>query len=394
MKKSETEIFTAEIKLPPIVQKKAQNALSSITTEETDMKKETKKNNSSQKHFLFRRPAAAVIAACLLIVGGITATAAACRYFGSGMRGVIQATPTQQQTLLENGMATVLEAAPEETLPAVTSGDVTVKAAGVIADSAFVHLSFSVEGYLLEEGTEPCFEYIHVYRGTDPQSEDGYLNMSGSFFDGIVRGGDGKPVYLDGSPIAFDENGRLLEYYMDENGALEFDMVLWAPEMGESLLGETIHVEFENLGTVYKAQYENVLTGKWAFDIPISGNSAATEYTLDEALGDSGITVKTAVLSPISIQLTYGLTAKILEAEESGDNSVLPSFTGVRLKDGTLLPYLGSAGTQYMDAASQEYRTLTAFEQVIDVDQVEALLFYRPGQDSEDGHWYFVPLEG
>lgn len=56
----------------------------------------------------------------------------------------------------------------------------------LIADGHFVHAAFQVSGYDLADGEEPCFENVVVYTGEDENAQDGWVNMSGSFYDGIV----------------------------------------------------------------------------------------------------------------------------------------------------------------------------------------------------------------
>ena len=59
----------------------------------------------------------------------------------------------------------------------------------------------------------------------------------------------------------------------------------------------------------------------------------------------------------------------------------------VRLKDGTILEYLMESGQDgFTDEVCQEYYSIRSFDRVIDVDNVDALLF----KDSSDT--YIVPI--
>ena len=70
---------------------------------------------------------------------------------------------------------------------------------------------------------------------------------------------------------------------------------------------------------------------------------------------------------------------------------------GVRLKDGTLLPYLSTGGGGgFTDSTRTEFRFKHPFNHVIDLEQVDALVFLKPaawkGADDTE-RFYIVPLE-
>ncbi len=180
--------------------------------------------------------------------------------------------------------------------------------------------------------------------------------------------------------------------------------MVYAADINDSLLGKTVHVEFVNLGTVYKAGYENAVDGEWAFDIAIPENSTAELCKLDETLGDSGATVRSVELSPVSIRVNYEFEGSSYEEEGVGaDGKPItatfytepPRFGGVRLRDGTKLPLITNGGmTGYTDESHKEYYSLIAFDRVIDIDQVDALLFQKPspngGGKFMEGDYYIV----
>ena len=365
-------IFAKDVKVPEVVQKKAMAALSEIQTEGTAMKKQ----------YFFGKKAAVAAGVCALFACSLTA-AAAYRIWSGRMQGTIEATPEQQQELVENGMATVFEQEPEHADMGVTKEGVTVRPEGVIADGHFVLLAFSVEGYMPGEGEEPCFDRVTVSAGNDEQNA---VNFSGSFFNGYVTGSDGKPVRRDGSPVTVDETGGIICDYTDENGRLEFDLLLYPARWENSLLGETIHVAFHDLGTTYHADFAGDIAADWEFDVPISGNSDAKAYVPQAPLGDSGVILKSVELSPISVRLDYVFTDA--PAENTDD---LPYCIGVRMKDGTLLRYVMDGGPSRVDEEGNG-TCLQSFCQVIDADQVDALLFLKGEGPAEGDNLEIVPL--
>lgn len=387
MGKIDNNIFISDVEVPEIVQKKADEAFSKIRMEGMDVMR--KKRNS------FISPVAAAICVCVLAAGSMTVAAAVYHYWSWGMQGNIQATPEQQSELIDNGITTILNEDVEDNLMAVTSGNVTIKPLEIISDEHFAHISFSVDGYYIGEQIEPGFEYISVYTGNDKNDENGWVNMSGSFYNGIVAGSDGRPIYDNGEPLEYTEDGVTIEHYKAQDGTLEYVMMLYAADVNDSLLGKTVHVEFVNLGTVHKAEYENAIDGEWAFDISIPGNGTAVLCKLDKSLGDSGATVRTVEFSPISIRVNYDFEGSSYEEEGVGEggNPITstfytepPEFVGVRFKDGTMFPYITNGGmTGYTDESHKEFYSLMAFDRVIEIDQVDALLFKKTSPNGGGG---------
>ncbi len=386
MHKKENNIFIKDVEVPTIVQKKADAAFSKIIMEGADnmtSKKNQKVKTYEKIRYHFKSSAAAAACICILVMGSITAAAAAYHHWSLGMQGRLQATANQQNDLVNSGIATILNENTSYDSMEVTSGNVTIKPLEIIADGHFALISFSVEGYTIDDMSEPGFEIISV---TD---ENGELNMSGCrFYDGIVTG---------------------------TNGTLEVVMTIFKPDINDNLLGETVHVEFENLLTEYKVEEENgewshgvtnVVDGTWSFDITLPEKNAAESYLLDAVLGDSGALVTSVELSPISIKVNYDFTGTAYEETgfDSDEKEISitfytepPSFRGVRLEDGTLLPYMTSGGMMgYTDESHTEYFSLESFDRVIDTSHVDALLFLKsyPNDESDlsEDNLYIIPL--
>lgn len=413
MRKKEKNIFIKDVEVPTIVQKKADAAFSEILMKETD-NMERKNDYSIKKYkktrYHFKSSAAAAACICILVMGSITAAAAAYHHWSRGMQGRLQAAANQQNDLVNSGISTILSEDTSYDSMEVTSGNVTIKPLEIIADGHFAHISFSVEGYTIDDMSEPGFEFISV---TD---ENGELNMSGChFYDGIVTGIDGKPVYDNGDALEYTENGSIISHYQSEGGILEAVMTIFKPDINDNLLGETVHVEFENLLTEYKVKNENgewshgitnVVDGTWSFDITLPEKNAAESYTLNAVLGDSGALVTSVELSPISIKVNYDFTGTAYEETgfDSDEKEISvtfytepPSFRGVRLEDGSLLPYMTSGGMMgYTDESHTEYFSLLSFDRVIDTSRVNALLFLKsyPNDEStlSEDNLYIVPI--
>lgn len=366
--REEKNVLNSDVEIPEVVLKKTDDALAQIR-ESTKPVRKTKKESRFQGGFRYAQ-AAAIACAVLVGAGGITVTAAVVHHLWSrGMQGNIQATEEQQKDLAEQGMVT--EGSDLSNME-VTSEGITVKPTELVADGHFVHVAFQIAGYDLADGEEPCFEEVRVYTGEDENAEDGWVNMSGSFYNGIIANNNGEPVYEDGTPL---ESGDFAEHYKAEDGTLEYVMTLYKTDTDpeESLLGQTIHVLLKNLGTVKKAEFMNGIGGTWKFDIPVNGKDTAKSFELNTVLENANITVLSAAISPISIRVDYEVTGELQTQE---DDNGLPEVSGVVLKDGSRLLYLFNGGQSgYWEGSDTQAYLLATFDRVIDVDQVQSLLF-------------------
>ena len=366
--REERNVLNSDVEIPEVVLKKADDALAQIR-ESTKPVRKAKKESRFQGGLRYAQ-AAAIACAVLVGAGGITVTAAVVHHLWSrGMQGNIQATEEQQKDLAEQGMVTE---GPDLSNMEVTSEGITVKPTELVADGHFVHVAFQIAGYDLADGEEPCFEEVRVYTGEDENAEDGWVNMSGSFYNGIIANINGEPVYEDGTPL---ESGDFAEHYKAEDGTLEYVMTLYKTDTDpeESLLGQTIHVLLKNLGTVKKAEFMNGIGGTWKFDIPVNGENTVKSFELNTVLENANITVLSAAISPISIRVDYEVTGELQTQE---DDNGLPAVSGVVLKDGSRLLYLFNGGQSgYREGSDTQAYLLAAFDRVIDVDQVQSLLF-------------------
>lgn len=366
--REERNVLNSDVEIPEVVLKKADDALAQIR-ESTKPVRKAKKESRFQGGFRYAQ-AAAIACAVLVGAGGITVTAAVVHHLWSrGMQGNIQATEEQQKDLAEQGMVTE---GPDLSNMEVTSEEITVKPTELVADGHFVHVAFQIAGYDLADGEEPCFEEVRVYTGEDENAEDGWVNMSGSFYNGIIANNNGEPVYEDGTPL---ESGDFAEHYKAEDGTLEYVMTLYKTDTDpeESLLGQTIHVLLKNLGTVKKTEFMNEIDGTWKFDIPVNGKDTAKSFELNTVLENANITVLSAAISPISIRVDYEVTGELQTQE---DDNGLPEVSGVVLKDGSRVLYLLNGGQSgYQKGSDTQAYLLATFDRVIDVDQVQSLLF-------------------
>ncbi|MDY3250248.1 MAG: DUF4179 domain-containing protein [Candidatus Choladocola sp.] len=352
------------------------------------------RQSERKPHLLSRRRMWPVAAAAVLVIGTISVSAAAYIHWSRGLEERLRITAEQRQELEKNQMASYVG-------QSVTQGEVTVTAQESIVDNYFAHLSFKVEGYQAEAGRQPGFSGIAVTVGEDEDYTGGW---SASFYDGIVPGPDGKAIHTDGTPLA---EGEEISYVM-EDGSMEFHVDMMSDEKG-AFFDKPIHVELKDLG-VYSGKAEDVAVeaeGDWSFDWILTGSEDVKKLELNAPLEGSEAVILEAELSPISVSVTYDFPRQSeteMGTDENGEATVCttykepPYFTGVRLKDGTIYTCISGGGISgYETEDTDIYKSITALERVIDVDQIESLLFIRSRPEGEqpltEENLYFVSVE-
>ena len=378
-----------EIEIPADVWERYTNMLSRLPEQKT---------GRMSRGFSGRRTWYAA-AAAVLVIGTASVSAAAYLQWSRSLKEQLQVMEEQQKALEDDHLTSYVG-------QSVTQGDVTVTAQQSIVDNHCALVSFKVEGYEVEDGVQPAFGSTEVQigkEGYDPFALGG--NLSSDFYDGLIPGPDGKAVHAnDGTPLGEDE---VVSYTM-EDGSLEYQIRMFSDAEG-SFIDQPIHVELKDLG-VYPGEAMSPVTdteGVWSFDWTLPGNDETKKFVLNAPLGDSGATVLEAELSPISISLSDDFPRQEIEEkgiDENGEEITCttykepPLFAGVCMKDGTIYTAITGAGSLgYTGKDSDLYQEMWALNRVIDVEQVESLLFVKSYPEGEQPlakeNLYFVPVE-
>lgn len=403
------EKMQSEVIIPDVVQERAELAFEKIRKKEGKVMKMRSKKRRWKTMWI-------AVAAAVFVLGTMT-VCAAYLHWSRGLEAGFDATDEQKQLLEEEQYTAPLNNESSgngengnsgrdngnsggnsgDSENSVTVQGVTITPQQSIVDSRFAWLSFKVEGYDLEEGKEPCFQYTTV---TVEGDEEAVISYYGSFYNGIHSDEEGRPVYEDGSPA----DG---EIFVSDDGSMEYIITVDATQYGENgLIGKNVHVEFTDLGTAYKAEYFPDLEAVWAFDFTLKGSDKVRKLNLSEQLGDSGATVIYAEISPVSIYINYDfpLQEEAIEGINENGEAITsttfveaPSVVGVRLKNGTLLPYITNGGVEgYLDESHEVYTCSYALDRILDTDQVDALLFLKNSPSGEGGltedDLYIVPI--
>lgn len=381
-----------DVEIPEIVNQKAEEAFRKISTEceaENNITNREKNLKDIRTRKKYHHKRITVIAAAAVVICAVTAMAAALRWSYSLSDGM-RASEEQMKYLESSGMNKFVE-------KSCTDNGVTVTAVQSITDNYYTHLAFRVEGFELEEGKEPGFENLKI----TVDGDDG-INLSASFWGDIVPDNEGNPVKIDGQPVGAYEN------YVLEDGSMEYQITLFKGNNEKGyFFDKPIHVELENLGTLAKAQYYPCLEGTWTFDWTLAGADTTEIYEPDFILGDTGATVEKIEVSPISIMVEYDFPRREIEEEYINENGVPgtvtmlaepPAAMGVKLKDGTVIKYLyiGPGQVGYSEENGDTYALLMAADRVIDVDEIESILFLKSFDETLNEHaepeFYEVPI--
>lgn len=367
------DIFSQEIELSEIVLQKTNQAFEKIRQEDdVTMKTASTKSKVIAKSRGWKAQAAAAVGVCILAVSSISGVAAIRHYWGRGMNGNIQATDMQRLTLTEKQIAEVYHENPEKASLAVTDGGVTIEPDTVVVDERFAYMSFCISDYPLAEGAEPGFDAVAVYQGDDPQDDGAWLDMSGTMYNGIVPDENGEPMYEDGTPIAYTEEGSLICHYTDGDGNMEYIIRVSAADEKDSLLGKTVHVAFKNLGTFSKTDFTSVVEGNWDFALTLPDVSSSQMIRVGRSVEGTDFMLENIEISPISMKVNYSVGAAPAEKE---DDPGIPEVKGVVLEDGTRIPYLTDGGSiGYADDNKTIAYQIAGYDRVIDVDEVAALI--------------------
>lgn len=376
------------IEIPDIVREKA-----GITLQQIRSGRAYKAMKTTNRTW---RAAWVPIAAAVLAIG-TTVCAAAYIQWSKGLETQLQVTEDQKQMLEEEQIAVPVNIS-------VTENGITVTVLQTIVDSRFAYLVFKVDGYAVGDGMQPDFESCTF----TIDGSDYYNLLMGHFFNGLQMGADKKFFYTDGSPAKEAANGSIIEKYMDENGSMEYMMLLMAPDENDSFIGKSLHLELRNLGTVYHAAFTHDIDAAWAFDFTLQGSDKVRSCRLSETLGDSGAAVIEAEISPISFHVTYDMPLQKTELDgiDAGSGQPIkthtfveaPRLTGARLKDGTLLTDLTGYGAEgYFSGNDERYQAVLPTRSIIEPDQVDALLFIKSypedGTPLTEENLYIVPVE-
>lgn len=292
-----------------------------------------------------------LIAAVITMIIALCASAYAIYvHWTRGMERLLPATEAEKQLAEESGLSDTSRSV------SATANGVTVSVEQTVIDSHTAWIALRIEGLQIER---------------ERQWDATLWNCSLTF------DGERPPAWGASFAGEHDENGDLILSAAD--GSLEYDIWARAGDKLETLAGREIRITIESMGTGgLKSDYLPLAEGPWELVWTPSSNSKNISVQPDAMIGDTGVRLISAEISPITAKVIFKLSAFW---EDSWDEDNLNLFewqlTGVRLKDGTvLLNIFGPPSSWgYADREElileQEYSS----QRIIQPDQVDALVF-------------------
>ena len=333
--------------------------------------------------------------AAALVIGAMSVGAAYLVNRARTLEAELHMTDEQRQRAQESELSSLPDA--QRTADEVTSATgngVTVTAEQAIVDNYYAMLSFRVDGYSPEDGKEPAFGGCAVRVSGDSEAVTAW---SAGFYDGVVVENGRAARYDDGSPLEYGADGGLLFRYVSEDGSLHYHIDVSARE---PLIGKTLEVFLQDIGTAWKAEFYPEIKGAWALKWTVRGSDEIRTVYPEQPLGDTGAVLTEANISPISLRAVCRLSDEMSDALKNAidDDEVIPRLLGVRMKDGTLYPYLYKGPGAGGSPGENLYETRFAVDRILEPQDIDAFLFlksYPKGEETLSAdNLYIVPLDG
>ncbi len=348
------------LEIPEVVQMKADEALEQIKARSAHGRKRAP---LKKKRMVFIAAAAAAVLS--------VSVAAAYMNWSKGMDGMINAGDSQKNTAVQTGLADFPEVYAED-------GGVRITAEQSIVDNNYALISLRIDGVDIEKGEEPNFENVKLTV-------------------------DGETVAYEAGFIGEFTGAAATEGFAEEDGSLEYMLLISADYEGQ-LIDKDIHIELDGFG-LYKEKTTLIssIEGKWELDWTLRGSDIIYKAEINKAVGNSGLTLKSVEISPISIkavfdypkQTTYETVIDTETGEEiTTEEYVQPAvFVGLGLKDGTIMTDIlqGMGEEGYIN--DSEFVQKSAINTILDVDKIEKLLVWDlTGADKDAEEVFYINI--
>lgn len=353
--------------------------------------------NVPQKRFSGRKALIAALAAVLILVT-MTGAAVYTRWSRS-MNAAYLASEDQRQLAESIGASSMLEkekpAAPDQVISATDQG-VTITAVQTIVDPYRAKIIYRIEGFDISDDDDPA-----IWGGIDTidgkPAHDFYNALSGGFYDGTTRDANGKRVYEDGTPIQSrnDEFSSVILRYKAKDGSMEYIEYIHFTEPGKHL-GKEVTAHFRALGVAAeKAVDKETMQGSWDLKWTMTGTDKNLTGNPDAPIGDTGYILRGFQITPLTVRAVM----KIDGYYEGWDTLMdFPTgIAGVRMKDVSINHRIYPSEERYDDKIEPRAILEKQAMEILDVDQVESLLFHKDWLQDENGNYtietyYEVPV--
>lgn len=334
--------------------------------------------------------------AATLILGTMTGAAVFTRWSKS-MEAEYMASQEQKELAEDLGLSSMLEKEEKPETPiSDTDQGITITAVQTIVDSYRARITYRIDGYDLPEGKNPAIWGGIQTIGGQPLHEIRH-GRSGEFYDGTVRDENGNRVYEDGTPLQYDDDEfhSTILRFQNKDGSLEYTEYIGFVEPGKHL-GKMVEANFSALGyQTGKVENAEDVKGNWDLKWTLTGTDKSYTAKPDAPIGDTGHTLQECEVTPLTVRV------KLTTKDYFSGWEILDQFpnglVGVRMKDGTVNQSLQTRTEGYEDPDSLTAVLEAEAKQILDVDQVQSILFYKDCKWDESGRmtdltYYEVPI--
>ncbi len=314
----------------------------------------------NKKRYFRPKAKVVLIAAAIIVFGGITANAAGLFKWNDKIAEKFNANEEQQNNLIVNSIA-------EQKKASVTNNGLTINLIQTFQDKNQIYIALEV--------TSPkdiTLSDANLFEYNDVQLTGGWHN--GSF--GFIEHANGEKF----------TNKRIYECWFLKDSNTNID-------------GKTITLLFKNLQAQAddkKTDMHIVLEGEWKLSWTMDYKDSTKVFDLNSnyKLSDKDIYIYKAEISPLSMTIYYKSTdaTKKLKKIATGDTDEAKSFDfkdwdilkpalfkGFKYKDGSSIQIKqgGPASKEFNYTLSGELTSKIVFDKVINVDNIESILFGR-----------------
>jgi len=420
-KKNGLDLLQQEVEIPEIVQRRVQDAfdqihreakladqgivrISEARHEETTMKKKGRKTKRTLK---------VVVLAAVLALGTMTVAVAAFRgSLAESLKGIFHISQNQEEDLMgrEDGLLSIIETeAQDHETDGVTESENAMKESSTEGDEEDPEAETDENGLVMSEGDVTSFTHNGVTAKLTQAMVVKYHIVVSVRVVGLPEGTTESTGFAQ-TKLQFVGEEKFGSWgrggLKAGEGTLEWAYTIRPRNQQDPVpgwfFGQQLEIRLTDLEVFIGKEHGStkIMEGEWVLRWTVHGTEEENVFELNKELGNTGATVTTVTITPISVETRYEFAKQVYQVEGGGaTHKDPPVLRGVVLKDGTvytdlndkeLMRYAAGSDTEYIITAQTRY--------MLDVNEIESLLFADYGKSLVDennqvlDHVYVVPL--
>ena len=421
-KKNGLELLQQEVEIPAVVQKRAQDAFDQIHREarladqgivRTDGEARREEQTMKKRGKRTKRALVVAVLAAVLALGTMTVAVAAFRgSLTESLKGMFHISQNQEEDLMgrEDGLLSIIETeAQDHETSGVTESENAMEESSTAGDEEESEAETDENGLVLSEGDVTSVTHNGVTVKLTQAMVDQYHIVVSVRVEGLPENttestgfAETRMQFIGEEKFGSMGRGELKA----EEGALEWAYTIRPRNQQDPVpgwfFGKQLEIRLTDLEVfVGKEQGSTkIMEGDWVLRWTVHGTEDTTVFELNKELGNTGATVTTVTITPISVETRYEFAKQVHQVEGGGTtHKDPPVLRGVVLKDGTVYTQLtGRELMRYTAGSDTEYIITGQAQYMLDVNEIESLLFADYGKPMVDennrilDHVYVVPL--